>query len=125
MQVLIIPRDQVNLDALTATLRDSLRSDLIGVSVRSGVIVVFVTDTTSESAKATVRQLVQAHDAQVLTPEQASRLATRQQLQAARANYEGRVRLSDFAQSDADVQTLAGVVYRLALEVRALRDAVD
>ena len=125
MQTLIIPREQVNLASLTATLRDSLRTDLKGVSVRPGVVVVFLADGTSESMKATVRQLVQGHDAMALTPEQASRLATRQQLQTARATYEGRVRLTDFAQSDADVQALAGVVYRLTLEIQALRDVIE
>lgn len=125
MQALIIPRQQINLSALTATLRDSIRTDLQGVSVRPGAVVIFLRDGVSESVKQTVRQLVQNHDARVLTPEQAARLATREQLQQARATYEARIRLADFAQSDPDVQTLAGVVYRLALEIRALRDAIE
>lgn len=124
MKIITIARGAVNLPALTEQLQTDLSSTFVGVSTRPGAVVVFLTEDAPASSLTSATTIVTDHDASILTDEQQARQARLAALQTARSDYDAVISLNDFPITNLLVRRLAQTVYRLGLEVEALRDQI-
>lgn len=125
MKIITIARGAVNLPALTEQLQTDLGSTFVGVSTRPGAVVVFLTEDAPARSLTAATTLVADHDPSVLTNAQQTRRARLAALQAARTDYDEIISLNDFPITNLLVRRLAQTVYRLGLEVEALRDQIS
>lgn len=108
----------VNFQGLDAELRSNLGSAYTGLMVSDSMIRVFLNEGVN---RATVQALLDAHDPQALTPEQAAEDARQAALAAGRETYSSPLESEDFSNESLAVQALAARFAWLELEVRALR----
>ena len=73
MREIAIDLSTVNVEGLDAALRAALDEKVVGVSVRRGEVVAYLTDDARKADIAQVQTIAAAHDPSVLTPAQQER----------------------------------------------------
>jgi hypothetical protein len=121
MKEIIVPKSPINTSVLDAELRSNLGADYLGLSTRLGDVIVFLEDSASGEVVQEAEAIVLAHDANTLSAEQEAELARQEALATARNAHPLSLDLDDFEASAQDVQTLAGYLAWLELEIRDLR----
>ncbi len=120
MKQITIPRRTVNLPLLDQTLRIQLNEGYIGTSIADEHIIVHVRDGTDGEMLTEARQILEMHDATVLTDTQQARQARKAQLETARADDPAI--MPDDVQNEAPLlQKMAHKLQRLELEIQELR----
>lgn len=121
MQNIEITRIGVNIPALDAQLRAQLASQLYGISVSAGKVIVHLTDTATADDFVTIQTLVSEHNPAQLTAVQIKQKAAQENLQTARSQFTQSLDPDDFRDESASIQTLIERLNWLENEIRDLR----
>jgi hypothetical protein len=120
MKQIDIIREAVNFDQLDQTLSKRLADDYVGTNVAGNQVQVYLRDSAGRDTLAQARQIVNDHDATVLTDTQQARQERKNRLETARAN-DVPITLDEVQNESPLLRAMAQKLRRLELEIDALR----
>jgi hypothetical protein len=114
-----IERIDVNVELLDAQLRAVGADQFYGLSLQSGAVILYLSDTTPSNVQNTLSRLTRQHDATQLTPQQEARAIRQRQIEQGRTRQP--LDEKQYDSSPALIQALAAKIAWLEQEVRDLR----